>query len=309
LAITSEFYYPSADGKHQVFAKEWAPDDGTPKAVVQIVHGLAEYIERYDAFARYLADHGYLVTGEDHLGHGKTAADGQYGFFAEQNGWKLVAHDIRKLRELQGEKHGDLPYFMLGHSLGSFFTRLYLIQWPGTVTGAIISGTGQISSVMMFLSQLLIRRDLKKLGAKTPSTTMQKLTFQAYNKQFAPNRTEADWISRDEKVVDAYMADPLCQFPPTVGLSRDTVDMIQFISSRTNLRKMDLQTPIYFFSGALDPTGDSGDAVRRVYGFFKKAGCTDVSLKLYPEGRHEMLNEINREEVYADTLAWLENYV
>lgn len=276
--------------------------------MVQIVHGVAEYVDRYDDFACYLADHGFLVTGEDHLGHGKTVTDGQYGFFAEENGWELVARDIHELRVIQGEKYPGIPYFILGHSMGSMLTRFYLINWPGTISGAIISGTGQVAAPLMAFGKWFAGWKCKQQGANSVSATMEKLSFGAYNKQFAPVRTSADWISRDEKVVDAYMADPLCQFSASVGLFRDMLGGIQFITNKTNLKKMDPTTPVYIFSGDKDPVGDNGKGVRKAYDFFIEAGCTDVTLKLYREGRHEMFNEINREEVYADTLAWLEKY-
>lgn len=309
MATTKEFYYPSADGIHQCFVKEWLPDEGAPKAVVQIVHGVAEYVDRYNAFACFLADRGFLVTGEDHLGHGRTVTDGQYGFFAEENGWELVAQDVRKLRVIQGEKYPGIPYFILGHSMGSLFTRYYLINWPGTITGAIISGTPHMAAPVVGFGKWFVGRKCKQLGAKSVNATVEKLSFGAYNKQFAPVRTDADWISRDEAVVNAYMADPLCQFSASLGMFRDMLGGIQFVTNITNLKKMDPATPIYFFSGDKDPVGGNGKGVQKVYGFFKEAGCTDVSIKLYPEGRHEMLNETNREEVYTNTLAWLESHI
>jgi alpha-beta hydrolase superfamily lysophospholipase len=309
MAKKQEFSFSSADGIHQCFAKEWLPEIGAPKAVLQIVHGVAEYIERYDAFACYLADHGFLVTGEDHLGHGRTVTDEQYGFFAEENGWELVANDIHKLRVIQGEKYPGIPYFILGHSMGSLLTRFYLINWPGTITGAIISGTGQMATPVVLFGKWFAERKCKQQGAKSVNNTIQKLSFGAYNKQFAPVRTDADWISRDEEVVNAYVADPLCQFSPSVGMSRDILSGIQYITNKANLKRMDPLTPLYFFSGDKDPFGGNGKGVHKVYGLFKNAGCTDMSMKLYPEGRHEMLNETNREEVYANTLTWLEKYI
>lgn len=135
-----EFTYPSTDGIHQIHAAEWLPE-GEIRAVVQIVHGVAEYILRYDPLAQFLAGHGFLVCGEDHLGHGLTAKAGEFGYFGPKNGWDLVTRDVRRLRKMEGEQHPDLPYIMLGHSMGSFLTRTYLIRWPGTVDGAVLSGT------------------------------------------------------------------------------------------------------------------------------------------------------------------------
>lgn len=305
MALEKEFQYPSGDGTHSCHAMQWLPD-GQPRAVVQIVHGVAEYIRRYAPFARFLADHGFVVVGADHLGHGETVNDGVYGYFGSKDGWSLVCGDIRRLRELTGEQWPDLPYFLLGHSMGSFLTRTYLIDWPGSVNGAILSGTGQEAPAMVALGKAICSFFCAVTGPQSHSKLVYNLSLGAYNKQFRPNRTTADWICRDEAVVDAYLKDPFCTFEPTVGMFRDMMGGLQYISDPGNLKKMDPTTPVYLFSGDHDPVGQNGAGVRRVYGFFRDAGCTDVTLKLYPDGRHEMLNETNKEEVWADVLAWLE---
>ena len=279
---------------------------GEPRAVVQIVHGVAEHIGRYDHFARYLADHGFAVCGGDHLGHGKTADGGRYGYFGKKNGWTLVASDVRKLRRLCGERFPGVPYFLLGHSMGSFLARTYLCAYPGTVDGCILSGTGQEKPALVAAGKAVASAICAARGPETVSPLVDKLSLGAYNRQFAPNRTGADWISRDEAVVDAYLKDPLCAFKPTAGMFRDMMEGLQYISSERALAQMDPSTPVYLFSGDRDPVGSNGAGVRRVYGFFKDHGTADLTMKLYPGGRHEMLNEINRGEVYADVLAWLE---
>ena len=301
-----EFTYPSSDGVHQIHAAEWTPDITEPRGVVQLVHGISEYILRYAPFAEYLARYGFIVVGDDHLGHGKTASGPEeYGFIAEQDGWTHMADDVRALRVLTGEKYPGLPYFLLGHSMGSFLARTYLIRWPGTLTGAILSGTGQEPAPTVALGKFLTGignpRKVNKL--------VNSLSLGAYNKKFAPNRTSADWISRDEQIVDAYVADPLCSFVPTAGMNHDMMGGLQFIAGKENLSRMDKDTPVYFFSGDKDPVGGMGEGVRKVCGSFRDAGVKDVTLKLYPGGRHEMLNETNRDEVYADVLSWLEKHL
>lgn len=306
MTNTSTFRYPSADEKHEIFARRWLPE-GEPRAVIQIVHGVSEYIDRYAPVARFLTSHGFVVAGGDHLGHGRTASGAEeYGFFAEKDGWRTVSKDVRRLRELLGEQYPGLPCFLLGHSMGSFLARTYLIDWPGTVTGAILSGTGQESNSLVAAGRYLSAVICRTSGPRTHSKTIERLSFGAYNKQFAPARTRSDWISRDEAVVDAYMADPLCTFLPSAGMFHDMMVGLQYIASRRNLAKMDPSTPVYFFSGDKDPVGQNGEGVRKVAGFFTGAGCTDVTVKLYPEGRHEMMNELNRDEVFTDLLAWLE---
>lgn len=300
-----EFYYPSSDGVHQCYAREWLPE-GQPRAVVQLIHGVAEYVGRYDAFAAWLAGRGFLVVGEDHLGHGRTVEDEKYGYFGPKNGWNLVTRDIRRLRELEGERYPELPYFLLGHSMGSFFARTYLINYPGTVTGAILSGTGQEGAATVAMGKLLCNILCRTKGPEFHSDLVHSMALGAYNKQFAPNRTSADWISQDEQVVDKYLKDPLCTFQPTVGMYRDMMGGLQYIADPKNLKKMYKTTPVYFFSGDHDPVGQNGKGVRKVAEFFRTAGCTDVTVKLYPNGRHEMLNELNRQEVYQDVLSWME---
>ena len=309
MVTMQEFTFPSSDGIHSIHAVEWREEDASPRAVLQLVHGVAEYVGRYDHFARFLAGHGFIVCGEDHLGHGLTVDDGKYGYFGEKDGWKHVITDVYRMREIAGERWPGLPYFIMGHSMGSFLTRMYLLRWPGTVTGAILSGTGQESRLNVALGRRIALHERKKLGAEGHSDMVQKVSLGAYNKKFAPNRTTADWISRDERVVDAYLADPLCQFTPSVSMFADMMEGLKFIGDQENLSALDRNTPIYLFSGDQDPVGGMGKGVRKVHRMYEKAGVRDLTMKLYPGGRHEMLNELNRDEVYRDTLAWLEMHL
>ena len=298
--------YPSARAGFTVYAREWLPERPA-RAVIQIVHGIAEHIGRYEEIARFLSGYGFLVCGEDHLGHGRTAEGGNYGFFAPADGWDLVVRDIRRLRELEGEKYPTLPYFLLGHSMGSFLTRTYLIAYPGTLDGAILSGTGQEPAPLVALGRALSALECRRLGPQGVSPLVDTLSLGAYNRRFRPNRTSADWISRDPAAVDAYLADPLCRSKPTVSMFRDMMEGLQFIAVRDNLRKMDPSTPVLLLSGDRDPVGGMGRGVRKVQNMFLDAGCTDVTLKLYPGGRHEMFHEVNQQEVFQDLLAWLED--
>ncbi len=310
MASCREFTFPSSDGVHQVHAMEWLSDHEAPRAVVQLVHGLSDHIARYDHFARFLADHGFAVVGHDHLGHGKTAAGREeYGFFAQQDGWHHVSRDVHTLRNRAGDTFPGLPYFLLGHSMGSFITRRYLIDCPGTVDGCILSGTGQEPAPLIAFSRGLTSLFCKVKGPRYVSKLIAALSMGAYNNQFKPVRTGADWISRDQVVVDAYLNDPLCRFFPTVGMFHDMMLLLQYIAKPKHLSKMDPNTPIYLFSGDQDPVGGCGRGVSKVHRFFQRAGTTDLSMKLYPQGRHEMLNELNRDETYADVLVWLEAHL
>ena len=304
------FTFPSSDGVHDCYACQWLPEEGSPRAVVQLVHGISEYVGRYDHFARFLADHGFAVCGEDHLGHGRTAAgDDSFGFVAGQGGWMLMAEDVRTLRQRMGEQYPGIPYIIMGHSMGSFLTRTYLCRWPGTIDGAILSGTGQETAPIVAAGKALASLIAGIKGATARSPMVHSMALGAYNKQFAPNRTPSDWISRDEAVVDAYRADEYCAHMPSVGLYRDMLGGLQYIASPQNLSRMDPDTPVYIFSGDRDPVGANGRTVKTVYGYFEKQGTKDLSMKLYAGGRHEMLNELNKEEVYADVLNWLERHI
>ncbi len=303
-----QIWFDSSDMEHRCAGYLWQPQ-GEVRGVVQIVHGIAEHMGRYDHFARYLNDHGYVVCGEDHLGHGKTGeAAGKFGYFSRRDGWTLVAADVRAFRKLMGEKFPGIPYFLLGHSMGSFLTRTCLCRYPGMVDGAILSGTGQENSLLVAGGKRLASLIGHLRGFDTVSTLVNDLALGAYNKQFKPNRTTADWISRDEQVVDTYLQDPFCTFIPTVGLYRDMMEGLQYISSSRALFQMDPNTPIYLFSGDQDTVGSNGAGVRKVYRYFKKYGTRDLTMKLYEGARHETLNETNRMEVYADVLDWLDRH-
>lgn len=307
---TREFTFPSADGIHQIHAMEWLPADREPKAVVQLIHGMSEYIARYDPFARFLAEQGYAVVGHDHLGHGKTAAGPEeYGFLAEKDGWRCLLLDARQLRVDAGERFPRIPYFLMGHSMGSFVARGYLIEYSGTVDGCILSGTGQEPNGVISLGNLAAALLEKFKGKRAHSGFLNKLSVGAYNARFKPNRTSADWICSDEAVVDAYLADPLCNFLPTIGMYHDIFRGLEFLNTPSNLRKMDSFVPVLLLSGDKDPVGEEGDGVRRVYSILRYNGVREVTLQLYPGGRHEMLNEPNKEEVYQYILAWLEDHL
>ena len=304
-----EFTFPSSDGGHQIYCSLWLPE-GQPRAVVQIAHGISEYVDRYGEFARFLTAHGFAVCGNDHLGHGRTGRqDSRFGYFAAHDGWTLATADIRRLRQLMGEQFPGIPYFLLGHSMGSFLVRTYLCRYPGELSGAILSGTGQEAAWLVAACKLLSGLLCRLKGPGYVSMLVQNGAVGAYNRQFKPRRTGADWITRDEAVVDAYLEDPFCQIIPTVSLYRDMMGALQYISSRRALSQMDPETPVYIYSGDRDPVGTNGAGVRKVHGYFKKHGTKDLTLKLYPEGRHEMHNEINRAEVFADVLAWLEAHM
>ena len=306
MSVNQEFRFPSADGSATLYGRSWSPESGAPIAILQLVHGISEHIGRYDHFARFMADQGFLVCGDDHLGHGNTPERQEdLGYTADENGWVRMTDNVHALRDRMKAQYPHLPYILLGHSMGSFLARSYLIRYPGTVDACALLGTGQQPGLVLAAGLAACKLERLRLGKRGRSKLLQNLCFGAYNRQFKPNRTPSDWVSSVEAVVDAYMADPFCQAMPTVTLMHDMLSGIKFNQSKANLAKMDPKTPILFLAGELDPVGNRGKGVRQAYQSFLDAGCTDVTLKLYPKGRHEMLNEFNREEVYQQLLDWM----
>ena len=304
-----DFRFLSTDGKHKVFARECTPD-GEVRAVLQIAHGVAEHIYRYAPFMEFLADNGFVVVANDHLGHGKTAENEQeLCFFAEKDGWNDVVSDMDQLHKLTAAKYPDVPYFLFGHSMGSFLTRTYIIDHPEGLKGVIISGTGQNPAAVVAAGKLVAKLEMIDNGPMYHSPKLDKLAFGSYNKIYDKVRTDYDWLCRDEAQVDKYIADPLCGFIPTCSLFRDMMSGIKIVTTQKNLESMNKDTPVYFMSGDMDPVGECGKGVKLAYENFKKAGMKDVSIKLYKDGRHEMLNELNKDEVYSDILAWINSKI
>ena len=302
-----EFTFLSADGKTAIHAVEWMPE-GTPRAVLQIVHGVSEHILRYAPFAEYLTAHGFAVVGHDHLGHGTTVAPGAPRlYFGPKGSWDWVVQDVETLRKLSRERFPELPYFLLGHSMGSFLARTHLIRHPGVTDGAVIMGTGQMAPLLIKGGRAVAAIESLRVGEEHGSPLVQALSFKTYNKIFAPNRTGFDWLSVNEENVDSYISHPLCGGNPSIGLFREMLWGMGFIAKPEQLKRMDVTTPILFISGGMDPVGDLGKGVERAYESFRAAGVQDVSLKLYPGLRHEILNETERETVYEDVRLWLES--
>ncbi len=306
MARVNEISYLSANGIDRIHAVEWLPESGNIRAVLQIAHGIAEYVERYDDFARFMADNGIAVVANDHIGHGKSVGDKRdLGYTAEKNGWQMILSDMQKLQEMTEAKYPDAPYFLMGHSMGSFLARNYIIDGRGEFAGCILSGTGNQAKALCSAGLMLASLEKARLGSRGRSKLLYSVMFGAYNKRFKPNRTRADWISRDTEIVDKYVIDEYCSFIPTISLVMDMLGGIKYITDKKNIEKVSKNLPLYLFSGEDDPVGDYGKGVRIAYEDFKSVGCKDVKIKMYPGGRHEMLNEINRREVYEDTLEWL----
>ena len=300
-----DLYFQSSTGRTSIHALKCVPD-GKPRAVVQIAHGIAEHIDRYRPFMEFLADNGFVAAGNDHLGHGKSIrVPEEQGFFAEKDGWWRVVDDMDKLHDIMSNEYPELPYVLFGHSMGSFLTRTYLIKHPDKYDGVILSGTGHQSPALVLGGNVAASVMAKLNGAMGDGTKLDSLAFGSYLSKIENPRTKFDWLSRDAEQVDKYIADPLCGFVGKIGLYRDMMQGIKFITDKKNIAQMNKEKPVYFMSGDGDPVGDYGKGVERAYKAFCDAGLHDVFMRLYPGGRHEMLNETNKEQVYQDILNWL----
>ena len=305
MVHVTESSFLSSDGKTNIYYREYLPA-GEPAGIFQIVHGVAEHVGRYADFASFLAENGYIVVMHDQLGHGKSVSDDDsLGFFCEDDGWGKVLLDVRKLHDMTAEKYPGKPYFLFGHSMGSFVVRTYMIKYRAGLDGVVLSGTGQQNAPLLNTGLMMTAAEIRRHSARYKSELVNNMAFGGYNKKFSNVRTAFDWLSRDESVVDSYVEDPLCGYIPSVGLLRDMFSGMMFISRTKNVARMKKDLPVLFFSGDCDPVGESGKGVIRAYKSFLKAGMTDVTMKLYHGGRHEMLNEINSAEVYQDILYWL----
>ncbi len=301
------FTYPSADRITDIQAMMWIPD-GKIRGILQISHGMLEFVERYGEFARFLNRHGILTVGNDHLGHGGSVrSEAYYGYFAEKNGNKILLSDMRELQRMTQEKYPDLPYFLLGHSMGSFLARQYLCQYGNYLDGAIICGTAWHSGLEARAGMLLCRLIARGKGWRYRSHLVNRLAIGSFNRKFHPARTPMDWLSRDEEAVDRYRSDPRTQFVFTVNAYEQMFAGLKYLSDSKNLARMPKDLPVLFAAGEEDPVGNFGLGVKKTAVAFRAAGMKNVACRLYPNDRHEILNERNRREVYQDMLGWMEN--
>lgn len=305
MPILNEYSYKSSNCKNEIYVREWLPED-SPVGVLQICHGVAEHMTRYDEFAKYFASQGYVVAGNDHLGHGKSAAnEKELGFFGDTGGWELVVGDIRKLYERLNERYPRLPHFIFGHSMGSFLARTYIIRYHDGPDGVILSGTGQQASPLLASGIALAKRDIRRNGADHVSEFVNKMAFGTYNRKIKHPQTEWDWLTSNQESLQNYISDPLCGFIPTAGLFRDMFTGIKYISSPKNIRRVNKDLPVFLIAGTADPVGDYGKGVIRAHRGYMDAGLEDVTLKLYNGARHELIGDFCKEEVYSDVLNWI----
>ena len=306
---TSTFTLETADGV-PVHVYRWLPDEGTEvRGVVQVAHGLAEHAGRYGRLAAELTANGYAVYADDHRGHGETASSEEdLGFFAEERGWAKVLDDLHRLTLTIRDEHPGVPVVLLGHSMGSFLAQQYAGTFVGALDGLVLSGSDGPAGALAEAGAVVARAERRRLGPRGRSQLLNTMSFGAYNKAFQPARTEFDWLSRDSDEVDAYVADPRCGFVATTQLWMDLLAGLRALKLPEVRARIRRDLPLYVFSGAADPVGGER-GVRRLVEQYEGMGLTDVEHRVYPEGRHEMLNEVNRGEVVADLVRWLDRVV
>lgn len=306
MVSREEFYFNSRDGMSKIYAVQWKPEIEKPIFILQIIHGMAEYGLCYDDFANFLANHGVLVVANDHLGHGKSIGDdGIKGYFCRQDPATVVVRDVHRLKKMIQEQNKGVPYFILGHSMGSFILRNYLCCYGRGIDGAIIAGTGKQPKSMVTCGIFLTKFLTLFQGEKHKSEFTNIVAFGKNNSKINHPRTKMDWLTTDEKSVDAYIADPLRGFTFTLNGFRTLFTLIERLYDQTYLEKMPKNMPVLITAGEMDPVGNYGKWVRDVYNDFKEMEMENVSIKTYQGCRHELLNEVSKKIIYKDIFAWL----
>ncbi|MRH42049.1 alpha/beta fold hydrolase [Aquibacillus halophilus] len=291
--------------KEKIYMQKWTNHSISPKAIIQIAHGMAEHIKRYQEFSDFLIDNKIFVYGNDHRGHGKTGENkGMMGYFAEEQGFEKAVDDLYQITKQIKQEFPNVPVILFGHSMGSFLARRY-IQKYNVLDGVILSGTGYNPSIVTTFGKKIAKREVRKKGNSTPSLLLNRLAFGAFNKKFPNTETKFDWLSRDKEQVKLYIDDPHSGFVPSASFFYDLFDGLQMIIDDQLIEQISKDLPILFISGDKDPVGNQTTGVKKVIAQYSKHGIDNMESIFYKDGRHEMLNETNREEVFQDILNWI----
>lgn len=304
---TKKFIFKAKDNK-DIFAIKWSPDNESDiKAVIQLNHGMAEHKERYEYFAGILVKKGFVVYIHDHRGHGETAIDeSEIGYFSAIDGWNKVVEDMHILTKKIKNVYPKLPLFLFGHSMGSVLVRDYITQYDEDLAGVIIFGTASDPKILGKVGLKIAKIEKFRIGSKGKSKLLNALTFGDFNKKFKPNRTDFDWLSRDNASVDKYINDPYCGFICTTKFFEDMIEGTLLVNDPKKIDNINRDTNIYIASGASDPVGGYSKGVRKIYNAYKSRGIIHLTLKLYSSARHELLNETNKDEIIDDLINWMD---
>ncbi len=299
----TEQYFDSTLSPAKIHACFWQPSK-KPKFVLQIIHGMAEYIERYNPFAQFIAENGGVVCGEDHLGHGKTACEQDRGYIAKKDGYVHMIDDAHRLTQIAKEKFPGLPVFILGHSMGSFILECYIAKYGSEIDGAVVSGTG--GSNPLGGAGIAVTRVIQLFkGERWRSAFVNNMAFGSYNKKYTDVRSEFDWLNRDRDEVQKYVDDPLCGFTFTLSGFRDLFRVLAAATRKGWENDVPSALPLLYIAGSEDPVGNYGAGPREMSGRLSATGHGDVTLTLYSGMRHEVLNEQGKQQVWDDILNWV----
>ncbi len=306
--MKSESFSFTGTDNLQVHTYVWRPAVRSTKGIVQIAHGMSEHAGRYAPIAETLTANGFAVYANDHRGHGRTApTPDDLGHLADEDGWTKAVSDLHSLNRAIVEREGDKPIVLLGHSMGSFMTQRYLYTYGETIAGAALSASAKTNEILRKAAAMVARLERLRIGRRGRSGFIHTLSFGAFNKPYRPPRTDFDWLSRDPGEVDKYLADPLCGFVCTAQTWVDFLDGLGDNGRPENLARIDTDKPLYIFSGSEDPVSNRTKDLRPLIDQYRGLGMRNVTERIYPGGRHEIMNESNRDEVLADLVAWLES--
>lgn len=307
--LKKEFTFPSVSGLADIHCASYTPENGEVRAVLQVAHGMAEHLERYENFARVLAENGIALYINDHLGHGSSVKnDDELGYFGEKDGWKVFVDDCHELTKIAKSENPGKPYIFFGHSMGSFVARAYCIKYSAEIDGAVYCGTAgpnPAAGVGILLTKLIT----KLKGDHYRSKLIDKIGFGSYNSKFE-GRTAFDWLSRDNFEVDKYIADKYCGFLFTAPGYGDLFALLGYVSSKEWFTELSKELPVLVISGAMDPVGNYSKGIDQVCDMLKAEGKTNVKKILYPDARHEILNESACfDTVCKDIIEWMDSII
>ncbi len=301
------FHYDSRSGQNRIHAVRWMPE-GEAIGIIQIIHGMNEYIERYEEFATFLTRKGFIVTGEDHLGHGKSVGEeGIYGYFCEEDPATVVVEDVHRLRRYTQKEYEDLPYFMIGHSMGSYILRNYMEMYAEGLAGVVLMGTGSKSTAMLVANKLATEIGALFFDSKKTANFINIIAFHDYNKRINNPETYMDWLCKDSNVVNSFFEEERRNFIFTINGFRTLGTFVWRAQDKKRIAKYPKELPILMISGQEDPVGNYGKDVIKVCEMFKDVGMSNVMLKLYKDDRHELVQETDKEIVFEDILGWISN--
>ncbi len=298
--------YKSSNGDTNVTYYILAPEDTEIRGIVQLAHSMCEYFSRYTAFAKYLCGLGFIVCGNDHIGHGASVTRGsELGFFSTKEGWKYLIEDVKRLTDLMQKRYPDLPYFVLGQGMGSLILRLYLVEYGSRISGCILTGTAGPNATAVSTARLA-DSVARSRGMTYRSGFLTNLVYRGFNRKIKQPRTPFDWLSRDETVVSLYQSDEKCNFIFTATGLRDVFTLVAKANANVTFRRTPRELPILFLSGDKDPVGRYGEGVRRVVKLYRGAGIKNIEVIFYKDARHEVLNELGHLSTFGDISRWLE---